>query len=274
MKASKSSIVVHGWLLSECFAGGCIARVYGQTLSSRYGFFRTNRQNYGFGPTLFGAPAYNCSFMHPQFHSCHLHACHLAMEREYACAVDGNDNNDCATPYQTTLLQTREPWKIVQSLAAKYCWKEGEFVSEPPKTLKWLLEALQLVHNNNNNGDGESSSCVVQMLEYVVGYYNTILDNAPHGGLPMYKIESTSPCQVAEMAGLLDPSTTIYRPNHDRIAQLCDGTQDHQKSLPKPANTINKGRVKREDILPHMSPSHLELLKALYDRLGYEYKEL
>jgi hypothetical protein len=271
-------------------------------------YFVQTRQNYGFGPTLFGNPDYNCSFLHPQFRYCYIHACQLALEREYGCAVNNNDNNNnnhenntCTTPYHTTLLQTREPWKIVTSLVAKYCLDDDNNIREsPPKTLQWLLHALGLVQPDDH--------CVLQMIDYVTGYYNTILDHSSSGSdgdgddhLAIYPIESTSPCEVATLAGLGDPATTVYAPNQKEVQRKCrsmdndnDNTQKNKNgpheqrttttttttsssrgTIPtKKSNVINRGRVSIQDLLPYTTPKHLERLKALYSRLGYyDYKE-
>ena len=105
------------------------------------------QENYGFGPTLFGNPQYNCSFWHPQFQSCYRHACMVALDREYSCATMTlpDQKTACHPPFQVTLLQAREPWKIVTSLTAKYCFnsESNEIISNLPPTLQWLLLALQ-----------------------------------------------------------------------------------------------------------------------------------
>jgi hypothetical protein len=53
---------------------------------------------------LFGNLDYNCSFMHPKFICCYIHACQLALESKYGCAISSN-NETFTTPYQMTLLR-------------------------------------------------------------------------------------------------------------------------------------------------------------------------
>ena len=172
----------------------------------------TFKENYGFGPTLFGNPQYNCSFVHPQFKECFHHACVKSLTREYGCALK---KKSCIPPFQTTLLQTREPWKIVQSLSAKYCLKEDSddktILEKPPTTLSLLLAAMGLIKGKEN--------CIEQMMLYVIGYYNMILNNDPK--IVFYPIETTTPCEVAALSGLDDLSTTVYEPNNYKYLQKC-----------------------------------------------------
>ena len=242
--------------------------------------------NYGLGPTTLGPPEYNCSFWHPRFQSCYRHACVKAMRREYGCATTQQQQQPqgCYTPYQKTLLQTREPWKIITSLTAKYCFQDGEIdYAAYPKGLKLLLRSLSLTTNM-------SDPCPAQMAEYVINYYNTILDHAPqpsdddqnndNNDFAVYPIEYTTLCGVAELAGIDRRETTIHPPNHDRYLSACgenieigkDATSGNSTQRAR-SNVINKGRVARADLLPHVTPELVQRIQALYDRLGYKYPE-
>ena len=203
--------------------------------------------------------------IHPQFRKCHWHACHTLLNREYGCELS---DQGCYTPYQTSLLQTREPWKIVQSLVAKYCWRDDEKTIgvEPPQTLRWLLHAMGLVDMVQNNND----HCVLQMMDYVVGYYNTILDAAPD--IAVYAVETTIPCQVAKLAGLWDPATTVYAPNYEKIQTQCEDTTMQSQTTPS-SNVINRGRVSIQDLMPFTTQESRDQMKLLYSRLGYDYGE-
>lgn len=226
---------------------------------------RFSNSNYGFGPTLFGTPEYNCSVVHPKFKGCFHHACVTALTREYGCALASNPINGggCHPPFQTTLLQTREPWKIVQSLVAKYCLEDDKIAAKPPKTLWLLLQAMGLVINED---------CVEQMILYVTGFYNTILDHYPD--IVVYPVERTTPCQVAILAGLGNISTTVYSPNHDLVRDVCQREETDEGPIETPRkNLINRGRISLQDVLPHTTPEVVNDLKALYQRLGYQYPE-
>jgi len=83
----------------------------------------------------------------------------------------------------------------------------------PPKTLTMLFEALDLLVSSSLpslSPSSQNNQCVAQMLDYVIGYYNQMMD----ANLTMYPIESTSICDVAALTGWTDPTTTVYAPNY------------------------------------------------------------
>mmetsp|Transcript_18951 Transcript_18951/g.46937 ORF Transcript_18951/g.46937 Transcript_18951/m.46937 type:complete len:414 (+) Transcript_18951:67-1308(+) len=220
--------------------------------------------NHGFGPTLFGNPDYECSFWHPNFKKCYLSSCHKALLREFGCALEPEG---CQTPYQKTLLQTREPWKIIASLSAKYCYKDGKIDdSAYPETLQSLLTSVGWVSSNDS-----PLPCATQMMEYVVNYYNTILEASKSLDITVYPIENASLCDVARMAGLDSPETTIWQDNHQRYQSICTGENvDEETETPRAkSNEINKGRVSREDLEPFATPALLKQINKLHSKLGY-----
>jgi hypothetical protein len=228
---------------------------------------RKESSNYGFGPTLFGNPEYECSFWHPNFQQCYVKSCHNALLREYGCALEPEG---CHTPFASTLLQTREPWKIITSLAAKYCFNDGTIDNTIyPDSLQWLLIAVGLISSSN-----PPAPCAFQMMQYVVNYYNTILDNASSStsDIIVYSIEETTPCQISKLAGLDDPENALYLPNHDRYNEVCGEQNEKTKDINRSrSNAINKGRVSIADLLPSATPDMLKGIQDLYSRLGYTY---
>eukprot|EP00934_Nitzschia_sp_Nitz4_P002112 Nitzschia sp. Nitz4//scaffold26_size159584//106292//107503//NITZ4_002502-RA/size159584-processed-gene-0.82-mRNA-1//-1//CDS//3329545115//2112//frame0 len=220
-------------------------------------------ENYGFGPTLFGTPQYNCSFWHPQFQTCHRHACVQALEREYSCAWD----NSCSPRFERTLLQLREPWNIVTSLTAKYCYdaEASSIKKELPSTLQWLLLSLR--------ASNPSQVCVLQLADYVSKYYTNVLTADP--SIRRYRIEDLgeSPCELMELAGLDQLETTIHGPNHELYRQWCVEKR-YQAKEEVQANPINKGRVTPDLILQSLEEEDISYiqgtLQRLYSTLGYE----
>jgi hypothetical protein len=239
--------------------------------------------NYGFGPTLFGTPEYNCSWWQqaPSIpSSCYRHACEHALQRELACMTSSSVSS-CVPKFQTTLLQTREPWKIVASLTAKYCYGDGGggsnsiITDKLPPTLHWLFLALQVTSPK------QSLHCVDQLVDYVTTYYTNILQAAPD--IPRYRIEdirpssTTSICRVLQLAGLDRLETTVYPPNHERYRKYClenhnkDDDDDDDKDAKNAVNAINKGRVQWQDLLEYATDYSIDKMKRLYRDLGYEY---
>lgn len=221
--------------------------------------------NHGFGPTLFGDPDYECPFWHPNFKKCYLSSCHKQLLREFGCALEPDG---CQTPYQRTLLQTREPWKIIASLSAKYCYKNGKIDdSAYPQTLQDLLTSAGWVSAND-----PPLPCVTQMTEYVVNYYNIILEAGEKSSdITVYPIETTGICEVLRMAGLDSPESTIWQDNHHRYESICSGENrsGEIEATRAKSNEINKGRVSREDLELYLNPDHLKQIDKLYLRLGY-----
>jgi len=94
-----------------------------------------------------------------------------------------------------------------------------------------------------------------------------------------YKIEETSPCEVAELSGLFDAETTVYPPNQEKVKHKCDIVVDSSTSSSTTANLLFEDDedlelilVKR-DLVPHVTPEHLKRIRHLFARLGYEYSE-
>jgi len=117
--------------------------------------------------------------------------------------------------------------------------------------------------------------CVNQFIDYVAGYYNTVLDRG--SDVRSYRIEDTSPCEVAELAGFLRPETTVHAPNHERIFRKCASAGDadvghaafSQGGVDDDLEVLSVTR----DLLPHVTAEHLERVKQLFARLGYDYSE-
>ena len=188
-----------------------------------------------------------------------------------------------------------------------------------PSSLEALLLALELIppnepsvdksmdasaiDNMNNSTDSvipKADHCVNQFIDYVARYYNTVLDKGGNMDSPSrsssavktYKIEETSPCEVAELAGLFDAETTVYAPNHEKVKRKCAAIEQESSRTASKATAATdataQGRganqpfnedddlevisVKR-DLIPHATPEHLKRIKQLLERLGYEYSE-
>ena len=299
----------------------------------KYALTYESRDRYGFAePSIFGNETNQCSILNPDSRRCELPACEKTLKKEYGCATatattkssssSSSSSCDMMMPFQTTLLQTRQPWAIVRSLVYKYCWRSttssssssnknnievGPVQDNMPSSLSSLFEVLGLIpptpdnnddndkerNENDKNNHSHNHHCVNQFIDYVSGYYNTILDNSNannnydydttetktktttglKSGITMYKIEDASPCDVAKMAGLYDPITTVYKPNHDIVANKCNNKDnDKDAEVTKKDETKKIISVKR-DLIPYTTPEHITKMKELFIRLNYEYNE-
>jgi hypothetical protein len=148
--------------------------------------FYTSSSNYGFGPTLFGTPHYQCSPLHPKFQRCWLDECQRILTAEYGCTY----TNSCPTPYRRTLLQVRDPWNITTSLVTKYCRASHNVTlsHKPPQTLVRFF--LVLLGPMFQTPDEEAHygaaapyfNCETLMAMYVITYYTILLDAMDHQG--------------------------------------------------------------------------------------------
>ena len=302
----------------------------------KYALTYESRDRYGFAePSIFGNETNQCSILNPDSRRCELPACEKTLKKEYGCATatatatattksssssSSSSSCDMMMPFQTTLLQTRQPWAIVRSLVYKYCWRSttssssssnknnievGPVQDNMPSSLSSLFEVLGLIpptpdnddndkdkNENDKNNHNHNHHCVNQFIDYVSGYYNTILDNSNanndydydttetktktttglKSGITMYKIEDASPCDVAKMAGLYDPITTVYKPNHKIVANKCNKDNDKDAEVMKKDETKKIISVKR-DLIPYTTPEHITKMKELFIRLNYEYNE-
>ncbi len=169
-------------------------------------------------------------------------------------------------------------------------------------SLEDLLTALELIPSvdpsydktidssqmdkNSTNTIPTVDHCVNQIIDYVAGYYNTVLDKSTNMAaasssniVKTYKIEETSPCEVAELSGLFDAETTVYPPNHEKVKRKCAIVVDSFTRSSTTANLLFEDdedlefiSVKR-DLVSHATLEHLKRMRQLFARLDYEYSE-
>lgn len=169
-----------------------------------------------------------------------------------------------------------------------------------PSSLEDLLTALELippvdpsdtfdssdVNKNSTTKVPTAGHCVNQFIDYIAEYYNTILDESNNSAavsrsdiMKTYKIEETSPCEVAELAGLFDADTIVYLPNREKVKRKCSTLSDSSVDSSITTNSsyddnedLEMISVKR-DLIQYTTPEHLHRLRQLFARLGYEYSE-
>eukprot|EP00978_Attheya_sp_CCMP212_P006041 scaffold13575_cov56-Attheya_sp.AAC.1 len=223
-------------------------------------FITSLNHPYAANPGLFTPPQYEVSHLHPNFSKYWFKECVRIMWTEYGCASRG----DCPTPFRKTLIQTRKPTKIVESLVAKYCQQDGSdtIMGMPPTSLIEFLDALFPEHNFASL----ENTCTSIMANYILLYYNMLLDAYDRGDVDgIYHIEDVTLCEVAQFSGLLNKTDTVYGPNYEFVSELCN--DDTAPGLiGQHRNVINQGRVKIFDL----QDKDLEkrMLK-LHKRMGY-----
>ena len=187
-------------------------------------------ENMGFHPNMYKSSA--CSGR-KKWGKCWSRACLDILRNEWGCAT----TQDCETPFRTSLLQVRHPMKTLESLVTKFC-KGGLNGTIHPSFVTYA-SALFPDH------DYEQDSCIEATAHYLLEY-NQVLMKAYSNGLinEMYRVEETSPCEVARMAGLSERESTVFAPNFDKVALLCqDSTSAANQVMESSKHKVNIGHV-------------------------------
>jgi hypothetical protein len=140
---------------------------------------------------------------------CWAKQCFEILRTEWGCAAN------CQTPYRTALLQVRHPLRNMESLVTQFC--EGGLNGTIHPTFVAYASALFPSHDYGND------SCIEATAHYVLDYNQAMLKARSKGLIAdVFRIEETSPCEVATLVGLMEPATTVYAPNSPRIAAICE----------------------------------------------------
>jgi hypothetical protein len=168
----------------------------------------------------------NCS-SRSSWDQCWQLECIQTVYREWGCST-GNTAASCETPFQYKLHQVRNPMRTLEALTVEYC---PEGLDGPAKD-SFLTYASAIFPNL----DFADYSCLETAGYFLVEYQNAMIRARKRGDIDaFYRIEDSSPCDVARLAGLLELSTTIYPPHFRQIQGLCATDDESITSLPKPA---------------------------------------
>ena len=224
-------------------------------------------ENMGFHPNMYKSSV--CSGR-KKWSKCWSKLCFDILKHEFGCSR----SQQCETPFRTSLLQVRHPMRTLESLVTKFC--KGSLNGTIHPAFVTYATALFPDH------DFEDDSCIEATAYYLVEY-NLILVDAYSKGLiaEMYRIEETSPCDVARMAGLMDPATTVFAPNFEKIAHICDDELSAANQVMESTkHKVNIGQVslKWEDLRGGMHESRRpegdttveKSIRSLIKRLGYD----
>lgn len=134
------------------------------------------------------------------------------LRQEWGCAAD------CEPPFRSTLFQVRHPLRTMESILSKVC-SEREINGMAHSAFTTYASTLFPNHNFTQY------SCIEATAYYLIEYNEAMLKAHSMGLIAgIYKIEDTSVCDIARMAGLMDPGSIVYEPNYGRVTnKLCQG---------------------------------------------------
>jgi len=221
------------------------------------------------------------------WNKCWMRECIDLINQEWSCGRTDVTNPPCEIPYQTVLHQVRNPMRNLESLVVKFCIG-GLNGTVQPAFAKYTAalfppDSRSMAIEPDIYLGGPESSCI-EMAGYFLVQYNTQLVQARTRGeiQALYHVEESSPCHVAEMAGLMNPETTVYHPNHEKVLKKCqngDASAVVHQPMKSTRNKINKGQVKLgwSDLRGGVHGSRrangdrtLELMvRQLFETLGY-----
>jgi hypothetical protein len=232
-------------------------------------------ENMGFHPSMYTSSS--CSSRNQKWSKCWSNACLEILQQEWGCAWK---ESGCITPFHSTLLQVRNPVHTISSLVTKFC--VGGISNGTIHSSSFLPYASALFSFHNFTRD----SCMEAMGTFVVEY-NTAMLKARDAGLiaDFYRIEETSACQVAHLAGLDREETTVYPPNYKRVARICNNDLEYaNRVMESTRHLVNRGQVSLtwEDLRggsvhgsrsrrkSDASSSLEKSVKTLFSQLGYD----
>ena len=232
--------------------------------------------NMGFHPAEYGPPKLNCSYR-SKWNSCWKNECFRILLDEWGCAI----KDDCEVKFRYNIHQVRNPLRTIESLVVKFCI--GGIEGEVQPALLAYAGALFPFH------DFSLDTCIEAAGYFLVFYNEAMIEARKRGEISsFYRIEETSSCQVAKMAGLASLNTTVYEPNYRKVQKICNKdnkTHSAQHVVKQKLNKVNLDRVHLgwKDLRGGMHGStrkngdtQLEKrVRNLYRALGYdESKEL
>lgn len=229
----------------------------------------------GFHPSYYRSNS-KCS-SRTNWDQCWARECLYLLDGEWGCALgpkEGEVGKSCETPFRRTLHQVRHPLRTVESLVAKFCvgGVDGQL---NPSFMKFMLPIFTSL--------SEHDSCIEAATKYVLEYTLAMIDARKKGLIAgMYQIETATPCDIVEMAGLTTPKDVVYGPNLEKITSICSQPFHKAKYSIKP--TVNKKKKVRialewSDLRGGVHRSNRtdddlgDALKALTLELGYELDE-
>jgi hypothetical protein len=209
--------------------------------------------------------------------------------REQSAKTSSNGNastNQCSPPFRRILHQTRYPLDSIEIFNSTICASE-----------KFKANFFTIVAGFFPYRDWGEMSCLDAVSWYTYDFESTLLRARKDSHLVdgMFPIESTSPCEVASMAGFVeDRSNAVDDATAARLSKICHGpNEDDDKNVIFKSNDKKDGKANSKDIfVPRQSKMTaskvktsltwedmerelggnrklVQLLKSLTEQLGY-----
>eukprot|EP00569_Conticribra_weissflogii_P005541 CAMPEP_0171344172 /NCGR_PEP_ID=MMETSP0878-20121228/18816_1 /TAXON_ID=67004 /ORGANISM="Thalassiosira weissflogii, Strain CCMP1336" /LENGTH=458 /DNA_ID=CAMNT_0011847297 /DNA_START=21 /DNA_END=1397 /DNA_ORIENTATION=+ len=234
-------------------------------------------ENMGFHPAAYRVPENRCSYR-SKWDDCWRKECYAILIEEWGCATRGN----CEIGFRTTLHQVRNPMRTLESLAVKFCvgGLDSGVVRE-----EFLVYARAMFSKGHDFG---RYSCIEAVGYFLVEYQNVMIEARKRGEIAgFYRIEDTSACDVAEMAGFLDEDRVVYKPNYGKIKKICGNGDDGvpaKRVVEQKENRLNKDMVKLswKDLRGGIHASRKDVgdrdlemkVRGLFRAFGYDEKQI
>ena len=183
------------------------------------------------------------SFGRDEWSHCYARECLKIVNNMWGCAWkeleeedgDHEDTGDestkgCLPQFTKVLHQVRHPLRTIEKLNATFCGGNND---DDASREKYRTSFISLISSwfpfeeGRTEGklqlrDYSALSCLDTMGVYVVEFHTTLLhaydDGLVHG---RFQIETTSPCEVVNMGGFLNPTTVLYEPNLQKVSKQC-----------------------------------------------------
>jgi hypothetical protein len=225
----------------------------------------------GFHPHMYRATS-DCS-TRQQWSSCWIRECLELLNDEWGCAWAANSEEitakECQTPYARSLHQVRHPLRTIESLMAKFC----------PNNVDVDPGFVQFATAWFPHHDFSSYSCL-EATGYYAWEYHTAMRRAVKTGLiqESYRVEETSPCQVATAAGFGpdeegDDDPLIWDKSRKRAQKGCiEQESSANEPMVSTAYKVNWGSVflSKADFVGPANATLWTSLESLTMELGYD----
>lgn len=190
----------------------------------------------------------NCS-SYDSWSPCWAQECFSIVKSLWACELD--DSRDCPQRFKRILHQVRHPIHTIQTLNATIC-----------PNLKLTASFLNVIGGFFPDRDWREMSCFHAMAWYTVDFHRSLIQARDAGYIHgMFRIENTSPCEVATMAGFGDEASALHFSNPEKITRICRDDEGNMGALSHDTFT----RVKKENKMDGKPGSNQITLKHIDD---------